>query len=210
MHTVSNYDKITLYNSDAIKLVWNQSTVAQQYPGVWYTPYMQRTTGLLAHLHRCAVIRLASTLLFIVILVWLLSYHTHKSARPISQLKSLKPSDAYISQWVNPPSVQTMACLAISLTDVNLLFIGAKEIYFYEIIFEIQTKIYLKKSSAFSSRHQWVRVSPLNYMWTVANFSLSRKSSILIVMYMYIMVPGHIIPGALLVTCVYLNSSVDK
>ena len=80
-------------------------------------------------------------------LVWLLSY-THKSARPLSQHKSLKPSDAYISQWVKPPSVQTMACLAISLTDVNLLFIRAKEIYFYEIIFEIQTKIYLKKSSA--------------------------------------------------------------
>ena len=38
-----------------------------------------------------------------------------------------------------------MACLAIPLTDVNLLFIGAKEIYFYEIIFEIQTK-YIWKS----------------------------------------------------------------
>ena len=103
-----------------------------------------------------------------------------------------------------------MACLAISLTDVNLLFIGAKEIYLYEIIFEIQTKIYLQKSSVFSFRHQWVKVSPLNYMWTVANFSLIQKSSILIVMYMYILVPGHIIPGTLLVTCVNLNSSVDK
>ena len=77
-------------------------------------------------------------------LVWLLSY-THKSARPLSQLKSLKPSDAYISQWIKPPSVQTMTCLAISLTDVNLLFIGAKEIYFYEIIFEIQTKNIFEK-----------------------------------------------------------------
>ena len=172
-------------------------------------PTVQGTTGLLAPLHRCSVIRWGSTLLFIVILVRLLSY-THKYARPLGYLKSLKRSDAYISQWVKPPLVQTMACLAISLTDVNLLFIGAKEIYFYEIIFEIQTKIYLKKSSVFSSRHQWVRVNPLNYMWTVANFSLSHKNSILIVMYMYILVPGHIIPGALLVTCVNLNSSVDK
>ena len=146
-------------------------------------------------------------------LVWLLSY-THKSARPLSHLKSLKPSDAYRSQWVKTPSVQTMACLAISLTDVNLLFIGAKEIYFYEIIFEIQTKnIFGKvtcKMSVFSSRHQWVRVSPLNYMWTVANFSLSHKKFILIFMYMYILVPGHLIPGHLLLTWVNFNPSVDK
>ena len=39
-----------------------------------------------------------------------------------------------------------MACLAISLTDVNLLFIGAKEIFFYEFIFEIQTKNIFEKS----------------------------------------------------------------
>ena len=38
-----------------------------------------------------------------------------------------------------------MACLAISITDVNLLFIGAKEIYFYQIIFEIQTKNIFEK-----------------------------------------------------------------
>ena len=146
-------------------------------------------------------------------LPWLLSY-THKSAKPLSQLKSLKPSDAYISQWVKPPSVQTMACLAISLTDVNLLFIGAKEIFFYEFIFEIQTKnIFEKvicKMSVFSFQHQWVRVSSLNYMWTVANFSLSHKSFILIVMYMYILVPGHLIPGDLLLTWVNFNPSVDK
>ena len=148
-------------------MVWNQSTVAQQYQGVWHTPHMQRTSRLLAPLHRCAVIRLGSTLFFIVISVWLLSYHTHKSARPLSWLKSLKPSDAYISQWVKPPSVQTMACLTTSLTDVNLLFIGAKEIYFYAIIFEIQTKIYLKKLSVFSSRHQWVRVS----LWITCELS---------------------------------------
>ena len=39
-----------------------------------------------------------------------------------------------------------MACLAISLTDVNLLFFGAKEIYFYQIIFEIQAIKYIWKS----------------------------------------------------------------
>ena len=38
-----------------------------------------------------------------------------------------------------------MACLAISLTDVNLLFIGVKEIYFYEITFGIQTKNIFEK-----------------------------------------------------------------
>ena len=65
-------------------------------------------------------------------LVWLLpSSYTHKPAKPLNQLIALKPSDAYISQWVRPSSVQTMACPAIYLTNVDLLFIGAKEIFFY-------------------------------------------------------------------------------
>ena len=182
-----------------------------------HTPHTtcSETTGLLDPLHRCAVIRLPlrEHIAFHHHLFWLLSY-THKCARPLSQLKSLKPSDAYISQWVKPPSVQTLACLAIFLTDVNLLFIGAKEIHFYEFIFGIQTKnIFEKvicKMSVFSSWHQWVRVSFLNYMWTVANFSLSHKSFILIVMIMYILVPGHLNPGDLLLTWFSFNPSVDK
>ena len=40
--------------------------------------------------------------------------------------------------------------------------------------------------------------------------SLSHKSFILIVMYMYILVPGHLIPGDLLLTWVNFNPSVDK
>ena len=48
-------------------------------------------------------------------LVWLLPY-TNKPDRPLNQLEALKPSDAYTSQWVGPSSVQTMACLVISLT----------------------------------------------------------------------------------------------
>ena len=64
MHTVSNYDEITLYLNNAIKLVCNQTTLAQQFD---IHPICSETTGLLAPLHRCAIIRLGSILLFIVI-----------------------------------------------------------------------------------------------------------------------------------------------
>ena len=132
-------------------------------------------------------------------LVWLLP-DTHKPDRPLNSLKTLKPSDAYTSNWIRPSSVQTMACPAISLTNVDLLFTGAKEIFFYEIIFEIQRRnLFAKvicKMSVILSRLQWFRVSPLNYMWTGANFFAESLWVSRWLSCAYILVPGHLIPGA--------------
>ena len=146
-------------------------------------------------------------------LVWLLSY-THKSARPLSQLKSLKPSDAYINQWVKPPSIQTMACLAISLTDVTYCSLERRKYISAKLYSKFkQQTIFEKvicKMSVFSSRHQ-CQCEPCESMWAlwiiceVANFSLSHKRFILIVMFIYILVPGHLIPGDLLLTWVDLK-----
>ena len=136
---------IRRHYSESLTSLWDFTHTHTHHPPP--TTYIQRNHRTVGSSTQMCSYPFREHIAFHRHLVWLLSY-THKSARPLSQHKSLKPSDAYISQWVKPPSVQTMACLAISLTDVNLLFIRAKEIYFYEIIFEIQTKIYLKKSSA--------------------------------------------------------------
>ena len=93
-----------------------------------------------------------------------------------------------------------MACVAISLTNVDLLFIGAKEIFFYEIIFEIQTRnIFANvicKMSVILSRLQWVRVSPLNYMWTGSNVFAESLWVAYWLSCTYILVSVHLIPGA--------------
>ena len=42
------------------------------------------------------------------------------------------------SHWVRPSLVQIMACLAITFTNADLLFIGPKGIYFYDMIFKMK------------------------------------------------------------------------
>ena len=76
MPAVNNYDEITVYYNDALRLMWNQSTMVNNIIQLFVREIAifhndmkwkwNETTRLMAPVHRCAVIRLWIPLAFII------------------------------------------------------------------------------------------------------------------------------------------------
>ena len=151
-------------------------------PTTHHTPHMQRNHRTVGSSAQMCSHPFKEHIAFHRHLVWLLS-DTHKSARPLSQLKSLKPSDAYINQWVKPPSIQTMACLAISLTNVTYCSLERRKYISAKLYSKFKQQTIFEKShlqnvglfvpASMSVWAMWVNVSPLNYMWSRKLFAES-------------------------------------